>query len=43
MRIREIGDVRGGLPYGIEQWRTQHDWVLDTYMLQRSAIVLGQL
>ncbi len=37
------GDVRGGSPYRIEQWRSQRDWVLNSYMPQRSAIVLDQL
>ncbi len=37
------GDVRGGSPYRIDQWRSQRDWVLNTYMPQRPAIVLEQL
>ncbi len=37
------GDVGGGAPYRIDQWRSQRDWVLNTYMRQRSAIVLEQL
>jgi hypothetical protein len=37
------GDVRGGAPYRVEQWRDQRDWVLSVYMPARSAIVLNQL
>jgi hypothetical protein len=37
------GDVRGGPPSRIEQWRDQRDWVLSVYLPQRSAIVLDQL
>jgi len=37
------GDAVSGAPYRIDQWRSQRDWVLNTYMPQRSAIVLGQL
>ncbi len=37
------GDIKGTLPYRIDQWRSQRDWVLNTYLPQRSGIVLGQL
>ncbi len=37
------GDIRGGSPYRIEQWRSQRDWVLNTYMPQRAGNVLEQL
>jgi len=37
------GDVAGGSPHTLETWRTRRDWVLNTYMPQRSPIVLSQL
>ncbi|UCG58813.1 MAG: lamin tail domain-containing protein, partial [Phycisphaerales bacterium] len=37
------GDVHGGSPRTIEHWRTERDRILDTYMVQRPEIVLGQL
>ncbi|MCU0917223.1 MAG: lamin tail domain-containing protein [Planctomycetes bacterium] len=37
------GDCKTAVPYRIDQWRSQRDWVLNTYMPQRSANVLGQL
>jgi hypothetical protein len=36
------GDV-GGTPYNITQWRAERDYLLNTYMVQRPGIVLGQL
>jgi hypothetical protein len=36
------GDVVSGSPCRIEQWRSQRDWILNTYMSQRPAIVLDQ-
>jgi len=35
------GDV-GGTPYNITQWRTERDYLLNTYMVQRPGIVMGQ-
>ncbi|MHC4097913.1 MAG: lamin tail domain-containing protein [Planctomycetota bacterium] len=37
------GDVLGGLPYTLSHWISARDWVLDTYMPDRSEIVLDQL
>jgi uncharacterized protein YjiK len=37
------GDVRSSSPYDLEDWRSQRDWILNTYMPQRAAIVVGQL
>jgi hypothetical protein len=37
------GDVQSSSPYNINQWRSERDWVLNTYTPQRSAIVLDQL
>ncbi len=37
------GDAQSAAPYRIDQWRSQRDWVLNTYLSQRSAIVLDQL
>ena len=37
------GDVKGGSPYNINQWRSQRDWVLHTYTPRRSAILFEQL
>ena len=37
------GDVQSSNPYNINQWRSERDWVLNTYTPQRSAIVLDQL
>ncbi|MHC4499480.1 MAG: CotH kinase family protein, partial [Planctomycetota bacterium] len=37
------GDVQSSTPYNIGQWRSERDWVLDTYMPDRSDIVLQQL
>ncbi|MDP6526681.1 MAG: lamin tail domain-containing protein, partial [Kiritimatiellia bacterium] len=37
------GDQRGGTPYTLADWQSKRDYVLDTYMPQRTAIVLGQL
>ncbi|MBN2473347.1 MAG: lamin tail domain-containing protein [Pirellulales bacterium] len=37
------GDVASGSPYTLTQWQSQRDWILNTYMPQRSAIVLQQL
>ena len=37
------GDVKGSEPYRIDEWRSQRDWILNTYLPQRSGIVLGQL
>ncbi len=37
------GDVKDSGPYRIDQWRNQRDWILNTYLSQRSGIVLGQL
>jgi len=37
------GDVAtGGTPYTITQWRAERDYILNTYMVQRPGIVLGQ-
>ncbi len=36
------GDLAAHPPCNINQWRSQRDWILYTYMPQRSAIVLGQ-
>ncbi len=35
------GDV-GGTPRTIAQWRTERDYLLNTYMVQRPALVMGQ-
>ncbi|MBN2270484.1 MAG: chitobiase/beta-hexosaminidase C-terminal domain-containing protein, partial [Sedimentisphaerales bacterium] len=37
------GDVGGGSGYNIANWRSARDWVINSYMPNRSAIVLGQL
>jgi hypothetical protein len=37
------GDVTGGRAYTLMDWKQQRDWILDTYMSQRSAIFLEQL
>jgi len=37
------GDAQSAAPYRIDQWRSQRDWILNTYLTQRSAIVLDQL
>jgi hypothetical protein len=37
------GDVKGVSPYRVDQWRDERDWVLNTYLPQRSGIVLDQL
>jgi len=37
------GDVAGGNPRTIRDWRNERDWMLNTYMVQRPAIVFGQL
>jgi len=36
------GDVTGTL-YDIEDWRNQRDWILNTYLPQRTGILLQQL
>jgi hypothetical protein len=36
------GDVSGGAAYNITQWRTERDYLLNTYMVQRPGIVMGQ-
>jgi len=36
------GDVQGGR-HTLDSWKQRRDWVLNTYMRQRSAIVLTQL
>jgi len=36
------GDVGGGA-YTIDHWRSERNWILNTYMPDRSEIVLGQL
>jgi len=35
------GDV-GGTPYNITQWRAERDYLLNTYMVQRPGMVMGQ-
>jgi hypothetical protein len=37
------GDARGAGPYRIDQWRNERDWILNTYLAQRSGIVFDQL
>ena len=37
------GDVASATPYTITQWRTERDYILNTYMVQRPGIVMGQL
>ncbi|MBE0534492.1 MAG: lamin tail domain-containing protein [Phycisphaerae bacterium] len=37
------GDAKTASPYTIADWRYHRDWMLHTYMPQRSAIVLDQL
>ncbi len=37
------GDAKTSSPYTIADWRYWRDWMLNTYMPQRSAIVLDQL
>ncbi|MBN2131715.1 MAG: CotH kinase family protein, partial [Sedimentisphaerales bacterium] len=37
------GDVHGGSPRTVEQWRAERDRLLHTYMAQRPGIVLSQL
>jgi hypothetical protein len=37
------GDVHGGSPRTIEHWRNERDRILNTYMVERPQIVLGQL
>lgn len=36
------GDVRGGR-HDLDDWKQRRDWILNTYMRQRSGIVLDQL
>lgn len=36
------GDVVSSTPYTISQWRTERDYILNTYMTQRPNIVLNQ-
>ena len=36
------GDVRGG-SHDLDDWKQRRDWILNTYMRQRSGIVLDQL
>ncbi len=37
------GDNKGILVCRIDDWRRERDWVLNTYLPQRSGVVLGQL
>ncbi len=37
------GDVGGGSGFTISDWRNGRNWILDSYMPQRSAIVFDQL
>lgn len=37
------GDQSSSTPYTLAHWRTTRDYILNTYMPQRPAIVLGQL
>jgi regulation of enolase protein 1 (concanavalin A-like superfamily) len=37
------GDAVSGVPYTLAQWQDQRNWILNTYMPQRAAIVLNQL
>ncbi len=37
------GDQASGTPYGLSHWQSTRDYVLNTYMPQRSQIVLDQL
>ncbi len=37
------GDVVSGSPYTFAHWQDQRDWILETYMPQRAAVVLDQL
>ena len=37
------GDVGGGSGYTISNWQSARDWVLDSYMPDRSSIVFGQI
>jgi len=37
------GDAQSAAPYRIDQWRSQRDVILNTYLNQRSAVVLDQL
>jgi hypothetical protein len=37
------GDQSSSTPYTLVHWRTMRDYILNTYMPQRPAIVLGQL
>ena len=37
------GDVVSATPYNMSQWRAERDYILNTYMVQRPGIVLGQL
>ncbi|MHC4642744.1 MAG: FN3 associated domain-containing protein, partial [Planctomycetota bacterium] len=37
------GDVHTYPPYNLTQWRSQRDWILHSYMPDRSDIVLDQL
>ncbi|MBW8041159.1 MAG: hypothetical protein FVQ85_14310, partial [Planctomycetes bacterium] len=37
------GDVQSSLPYTLTQWQSERDWVLQSYMPERSDIVLDQL
>jgi len=37
------GDVKSGTPYNLQQWQSQRDWILNTYMKDRAGISLQQL
>jgi hypothetical protein len=37
------GDVKGVSPHRIDEWRSERDWILSTYLPQRYGIVLDQL
>ena len=37
------GDQASGTPYGLSHWQNTRDYILNTYMPQRSQIVLDQL
>jgi autotransporter-associated beta strand protein len=43
MESARWGDMRGGNPYTKAIWESRRDYVLNTYMPQRPAIVLNQL
>ena len=36
------GDDNSGTPHTIEEWRGEREWMLDTYLTQRTGIVLEQ-